>query len=202
MRTFIVTGCGTDVGKTIVSAILTVAFGGDYWKPIESGESDANRVKQLIPPNRVHDPVYRFKAALSPHHAARLEGVSIDCERMMTPVSQRPLIIETAGGVLVPLNGRQLAIDLFSGWKATWIVVSRHYLGSINHTLLTLEALKQRKIQPHCLIFNGEPHRDSEEAIMHFSGVTQFCRLFPEEVFTPIIIKRYAKIWRKQLTHS
>lgn len=200
MCKIIVAGSGTDVGKTIVSAILTTVFDGDYWKPIECAEeeaSDTNTIKKWIDPIRHHiyPPAYSLKAPLSPHHAARLENISIQPEAVRTPSSARPLIIESVGGIFVPLTARVLSIDLFKQWNGQWIVVSRHYLGSINHTLLTLEALKQRNIDVAGLIFNGEPNIDSETAILDISHLPMLGRLLPEETLNSQTIQRYAKQW-------
>lgn len=141
MVDIIVAGIGTGVGKTVVSAIITTLFKGDYWKPIQSGEVDADSqviAKLLSLECTVHPPAYSFKAPLSPHHAARLENQTIDPDKIIPPNTNRPLVIEMAGGIFVPLRDNLLSIDLFKSWNASWILVSKHYLGSINHTLLTI----------------------------------------------------------------
>lgn len=201
MHKIIVTGCGTGVGKTVVSAIVTTALEASYWKPIECGESDTETIKALIPSTKIsiYPPTYSLKAAVSPHHAARLEDVQIDQQRINPPQTDNPLVIETAGGILVPLNRHQLTLDLFKEWKALWVVVSHLYLGSINHTLLTLEVLKQHQIHPLALIFNGTPNPDSEEAILHFSKVPCLGRLLPEPTLDSNIITNYANRWKQQL---
>lgn len=192
MQRIIVAGIGTEVGKTVVSAILTTLLDGEYWKPIQCGdEGIAPLIKQ-----RIHPPAYSLKAAVSPHHAARLENISICPELIQLPETTRPLIIESVGGIFVPLSKKILTIDLFEKWKARWVVVSRHYLGSINHTLLTLEALKQRKLSIAGLIFNGEPNPDSEAAILELSGIPFLGRVLPEANLNLQTIERYAKQWR------
>lgn len=207
MSNIVVTGCGTEVGKTIVSAIIATALHGDYWKPVESGcktDSDTETMKKLLPTSRhrVHPPAYSLEASLSPHHAARLEGIVINPSNICIPKTNRDLIIETAGGVLVPLTNQVLSIDLLQHWNAKWIVVSRHYLGSINHTLLTIEALKQRQINLCGIVFNGEPNQDTEEVILKFSKLPCLGRLLLEKTITRTIIGKYAKQWRQTLLQN
>lgn len=201
MDKIIVTGCGTDVGKTVVSAILAIALQADYWKPIEceAKQSDSEQMKKWLSPSyTVHPPSYSFQASLSPHHAARLEKKEISLEKIVMPQTKRPLVMETAGGILVPLNSTKLSLDLFKEWQAVWIVVSRHYLGSINHTLLTLEILKALEIRPF-IIFNGDPQPDSEDAIQHFSKTPCLGRLLPESKLSFQTLEKYAHSWKKNL---
>lgn len=192
----IVAGNGTAVGKTIVSAILATLFEGDYWKPIQSGEpSDTTTMKQWLKADQIHPSAYSWKAPLSPHHAARLENSSIDLSSISLPQTTRPLIIESVGGVYVPLTAHTLSIDLFKAWDSPWVVVSKHYLGSINHTLLTLDALKQHNIFVAGLIFNGLPQPDSEAPILNTSGLPLLGRLLPETHLDQTTIRRYANAW-------
>lgn len=205
MRNFIVAGQGTDVGKTVVAAILATLMNAEYWKPIQCGcgeESDSERIRMLLDPEKqlVHPPVYALKALLSPHHAARLEGISIDPDSISLPKTDRPLIIEMCGGILVPLTMEKLCINLFKKWSAEWILVSRHYIGSINHTLLTLEALKQRGIRLAGVVFNGEPNPDSEAAILFHAQAPCLARVLPEKNINKPLIQRYAEEWRYQLS--
>jgi dethiobiotin synthetase len=194
MHRLIITGCGTDVGKTVVTAVLATLLQADTWKPIECGDHpDTEVMRGLIPAERVHPSAYRLKAPLSPHHAARLEGIQIG--PLTLPVTQRPLIIETAGGALVPLTTHQLFIDQAAHWDASWVVVSRHYLGSINHTLLTLEALQQRRLPVLGVVFNGEPNPDSEEAILTLSGSRCLGRIRPQPQIDRATIQRIAEQW-------
>lgn len=198
MKKIIVCGSGTGVGKTVVSAIITEALQGDYWKPIECGEdSDTKTLQKLLPSlqKKIHPPSYSLRAPLSPHHAAKLEKTEINPACVILPDTQSPLIIETVGGVLVPLNQTILSIELFKTWPAIWILVSKNYLGSINHTLLTIEALKQRSINLGGIIFNGEPNPESEKAILRFSGLPCLSRIFPEKSISTTTIKEYAKKW-------
>lgn len=201
MVKIIITGCHTDAGKTVTSAIFCTALQGSYWKPVEClSEADSALMKQwLVPQSRVYPPTYSFKACLSPHHAARLEGISIQTESITPPITSHPLIIETAGGILVPLNQTTLTIDLFLQWKAKWIVVSKHYIGSINHTLMTLETLKQRNIEAAGIIFNGPSNPDTEQAILKFSNARCLGRLELETDLSKQTIERYANLWRPSL---
>jgi dethiobiotin synthetase len=197
MDKILVAGIGTDVGKTVVSAILTLLVEGDYWKPIQSGApGDAETVAQWLPRTQVHPPAYSLKAPLSPHHAARLENAVI--QPFSLPETTRPLVIEGVGGILVPLATEWLAIDLFSTWPCKWILVSKHYVGSINHTLLTVEALKQRHIPILGIIFNGEPNADSESAILKITQLPMLGRLLPEPQLNMHVFQRYVQLWQPQ----
>lgn len=201
MNRIMVAGIGTDVGKTVVSAILTTLLDGDYWKPIQCGcetNSDAATIKHLIDSSKhfIYPSAYTLKASLSPHHAARLENRIIKLDSISVPQTTRSLIIEGSGGVFVPLTLKVLTIDLFKQWNCGWVIVSRHYLGSINHTLLTLEALKQRGLPILGLIFNGNPNPDSENAILQISQLPLLGRLLPEMQLNSETIQRYAKQWK------
>jgi dethiobiotin synthetase len=198
MNKIIISGIGTEVGKTISSAIITTKVCGDYWKPIQSGSSDTEIIKKLVDQSqhKIFQPVYHFKNPLSPHIAAKLENISIDLEKITPPKTDKTLVIEMAGGILVPLNYTYLTIDLFSLWNASWIIVSKNYLGSINHTLLTIEALQARKIPIKGLIFNGTPDLDSEKAILSISKIPMIGRLLFEKDLNQTVIKRYASKWQ------
>ncbi len=201
MQRIMIAGIGTNVGKTIVSAIVTTLMDGDYWKPVQSGpenDSDVFMMKNLIntSEHKIYDPSYNLKAPLSPHHAARLEKIIVDPTTIIPPRTARPLIIESVGGVLVPLTTKLLTIDLFKSWDCKWIIVSKHYLGSINHTLLTLEQLKRSNVKIAGLIFNGQSDSDSEDAILEITKLPLLGRLLPEKELNPKIIQRYAKQWK------
>ncbi len=170
MKTVFVTGIHTDAGKTIASAIVCHALGLDYWKPIQSGantDSDTLTVKNLLSETSTvfHTEAYRLEAPLSPHAAAKIDGVEIDFDKIKRPSSER-LLIEGAGGLLVPLNAKNRVADLIEP-KDKVILVSRHYLGSINHTLLSIAYLNQKGIVPG-ILFNGSENKDTEEAIANF----------------------------------
>ncbi|WP_462265587.1 dethiobiotin synthase [Mucilaginibacter sp.] len=165
-----VTGIGTDVGKTIVSAILVEKLKADYWKPVQAGDlenSDTMKVKSLVSNTKsvFHPEAYRLTQPFSPHKAAALDGIEIDPANIQLPQTTNRLIIEGAGGLMVPLNDKFLIIDLIKQLDAEVVLVSKNYLGSINHTLLSMEMLKQKKIKVKTLIFNGERDEYSESLI-------------------------------------
>jgi dethiobiotin synthetase len=200
MNRIIIAGIGTDVGKTVVAAVITTLLNGDYWKPIQCGSEedlDSVVIKKLINTDQhhVYEPIYSFKKPLSPHHAARLEQVVINPNTITPPDSTRPLIIEGIGGIFTPLNTQILSGDLFASWNGQWIIVSKNYLGSINHTLLTIEALKSRNVLIAGLIFNGEPNPDTESIILNFSELPFLGRLLPEQHINKKTIQRYVKKW-------
>lgn len=207
MKRLIIAGIGTGVGKTVVSAILTTCLQGEYWKPIQCGdddELDTTLMKKLIDPTKysIHDSAYSLRAPLSPHHAAKLEEISICLDLIVPPQTTRPLIIESVGGIFVPLTATTLSFHLFKSWDIPWVVVSRHYLGSINHTLLTLDALKRNNISITGIVFNGHPNHESESAILEFSQIPVLGRLLPETNINPQIIQKYAKLWQPHLSQN
>jgi len=176
MNSIFVTGIGTDVGKTIVSAILVEKLNADYWKPIQSGDldnSDTQKVQRLTSNSwsEFHPEAYRLTQPFSPHKSAALDGIEIDLENIHKPETTNSLIIEGAGGLMVPLNSKKLIIDLIQQLNSEVILVVKNYLGSINHTLLSIELLKQRNIPLKGIIFSGETDHDSEEFIKNYSGV-------------------------------
>lgn len=196
-----VAGMHTDAGKTLVSAILAIMFRGDYWKPVQCGSeetSDSALMRQWLQPGShiIHPPSYSFHTHASPHYAAQIEERQIDPNKIVPPQTTRPLIIEGVGGVFVPLTEKILTIDLFSTWDCHWVIVSRHYLGSINHTLLTIEALKQRRIPILGIIFNGDPNPGSESAILEISHLPFLGRLLPESHLNRQLFQRYADTWQ------
>lgn len=204
MRKIIIAGIGTGIGKTVVSAIITEALEADYWKPVQTGTeevTDSEVVKCLVSHSNFqsHPESYSFSAPLSPHHAAKLENREIDPRLISLPLTVRPLVIEACGGILVPLNDKTLFFEKLLSFEAEWILVSHHYLGSINHTLLTCEFLRQRSINVRGLIFNGKPNPETERAILNFSGLRLLGNLFPEKTLNQTIIKRYAELWRPHL---
>jgi dethiobiotin synthetase len=178
MTALIVTGTDTGIGKTVVSAMLAVMLDGYYWKPVQSGltgETDSETVARLagISRERIIPEAYRLRQPLSPHRAAELDGVEIKAEALELPQlpGDRVLIVEGAGGVLVPLNRTELQIELFARWRAPVIVVARTALGTINHTLLTIEALTRRSIKVLGILFVGEENADTIRTIGEFGGV-------------------------------
>ena len=162
MRTYFITGISTDVGKTIASAIVTEALKANYWKPIQAGEldnCDTNKVKRLVSNSRskFHPNTYTLNTPMSPHAAADIDGIEIDIRKIKTPKTNNHLVIEGAGGLLVPLNDKNTIFDLIKP-EYKVIVVSRHYLGSINHTLLTVNTLKNAGFDVS-IIFSGNEHK-------------------------------------------
>jgi dethiobiotin synthetase len=169
-----VTGIGTGIGKTIVSAILVESLKADYWKPIQSGDldnSDTIKVKSLVSNTKsvFHPEAYRLTQPYSPHKSAALDGIEINTLGITTPITDNQLVIEGAGGLMVPLNNDFLMIDLIQQLDVEVVLVVKHYLGSINHTLLSLDALKSRKIPLKAVIFNGDPDQSSEEIITRYA---------------------------------
>jgi dethiobiotin synthetase len=170
-----VTAIGTDIGKTVVSAILVEKLKADYWKPIQSGDlhqSDTMKVKALISNavTQFHAEAYRLTQPFSPHKSAELDGVHISLENIVLPQTTNHLIIEGAGGLMVPFNDNDMVIDLIQKVDAEAVLVIKHYLGSINHTLLSLELLKQKNIKVKALIFNGARDKYSENIIKRHAG--------------------------------
>lgn len=207
MKLFI-TGISTDVGKTIASAIVVEALQADYWKPIQAGDlenSDSNKVKSLIscPPERsrrtiIFENAYQLNTPASPHYAAKIDNITIDLKNIIEPKTNNHLVIEGAGGLFVPLNNNDCVIDLIKpDYKV--IVVSRHYLGSINHTLLTIEALKSRKIPIAGIIFSGDENKATESIILSKTKVNFIGRINQEPYFDKNVISEYADLFRENL---
>lgn len=201
MKLFI-TGIGTDVGKTIASAIITQALQADYWKPIQAGDldhSDSNKIKALLsnPKTVIHPNSYALQTPASPHLAAQIDNIQIDLKKISTPKTKNHLVVEGAGGVLVPINDTQTVIDLIQpDYKV--IVVSRHYLGSINHTLLTIEALRNRNLTIAGIVFNGD-HPPSEEIILSKTQIPSIGTIANEPYFDQNVIAEYADLFRENL---
>lgn len=173
-KQFIVAGIGTEIGKTFISSVLVEALQADYWKPIQSGGldfSDTDTVKSLVSVsnNTFFPEAYRLNEPLSPHAAAALDGVTIELSKIQLPVTERNLIVELAGGLMVPLNDNDLVIDMVQQLNLPVILVSKNYLGSINHTLLSIEALRSRNIPVEGIIFNGISNASTEHFILNYT---------------------------------
>ncbi len=202
MKLFI-TGISTDVGKTIASAIIVEALQADYWKPIQAGDlehSDTHKVQSLVSnkQSQFHPNSYALQTPASPHLAAAKDGITIDLNQIQEPETTNHLVVEGAGGILVPLNDTQSVVDLIqSDYKV--IVVSRHYLGSINHTLLTIEALQNRKIQVAGIIFSGDENSSTESIILSRTAVPCLGRIAQEPYFDSNVISEYADAFRDSL---
>ena len=194
--TYFVVGISTEVGKTVVSAILTEALQADYWKPIQSGDlenSDTHKVKRLISNSRTvfHPNSYGLHTPASPHLSAQLDGVRIELSKIVRPTTNNTLIIEAAGGLYVPLNDEDTMLDLILPTDKV-VLVSRHYLGSINHTMLTYEALKNKGLNVHGIIFSGTPTPSTEEFILHKTGLPVLLCIDEEPYFDKQVVKEYA----------
>lgn len=181
MQKIVISGIGTDVGKTVVSAIVAEYFKASYWKPVQSGDienSDSVKVKRLTENVTVLEEKYKLTEPLSPHESARIDNVTIDIKNFSIPEVNTNLIIEGAGGLMVPFNyDGDVYLDLFEKWNLPVIVVSRNYLGSINHTLLTVNALKQRNILILGIIFSGESNQASEKVILTATKINCLARI-------------------------
>jgi dethiobiotin synthetase len=201
MKKIFVTGIGTDVGKTIVAAVLTEALDADYWKPVQAGDllnSDTLKVKELISNSttKFFPETYRLTQPMSPHAAADIDGVTIDLEAFQLPNTTNNLIVEGAGGLMVPLNGEELIIDLIKQLNLETILVVSNYLGSINHTLLSLQVLKQKSINVIGIIFNGETNPESEKYILKYSGIPCLGRIKKHQKITKEIVLSYKETFR------
>lgn len=197
MKNYFITGIGTNIGKTIVSAILTEAIEADYWKPIQAGDldnSDSLKIKNLISNTitKVHKEAYQLKYAMSPHAADKLENITIDLDKITLPKTANNLIIEGAGGLMVPLNNTALVIDLIAKLESEVILVSQNYLGSINHTLLTAQVLLKNNIPVKGIIFNGNKNESSEKFILEYTKLNLLGRVDETTYVTKDWIKQQA----------
>ncbi len=182
MTVVVVTGTDTDVGKTVFAAALTGALGASYWKPVQAGTDDGTdrqRVARLagISPERILPEAYALATPCSPHRAAAIDGVTIDLGRLALPQVEGPLVVEGAGGVLVPIVGRSTFGDLFARWQRPVVLVARTALGTINHSLLSIEALRTRGVPLLGVAFIGDSVPDSEETIVRLGNTKRLGRL-------------------------
>lgn len=190
MRGFVVTGTDTDIGKTVFCAGLASALQASYWKPVQAGldgETDSQTVARLgaLPSHRILAEAYRLNTPASPHHAAALDGVEIDVDGLTIPPCDRPLIIEGAGGLLVPLTRNRVLADVLACWQWPVIVCARTGLGTINHTLLTIEALRNRAIPIAGIAFIGDAVPHTQQVVADMSGVRMLGRLPRLNPLTP-----------------
>ena len=193
-----VTGIGNDDGKTVAAAVLTQALGADYWKPVQAGgleHTDLDEARRLVthPGSSFHPERHRLQLPASPHRAAAAEGLRLRPEDFVLPNTPNHLVVEGAGGLLVPLAEDFLVADLVQQLNLAVVVVSRHYLGSINHTLLTLEVLRQRGIAVRGLVFNGPPDEPTEAVILRYTDAPVLLRLRPEAALTADVVEAYAQ---------
>ena len=182
-RRIVVTGTDTEIGKTVFAGGLADLLGASYWKPIQSGlegETDSEIVARLggLSSDRILPERYRLKTPVSPHESAAIDGVRIDTAKLAVPnTGGRPLVIEGAGGLMVPLDPTALYIDVFARWRIPVVLCARTSLGTINHSLLSVEALRRRDIDVLGIAFIGDSHPESERAICEIGRVKRLGRL-------------------------
>ncbi|UAB85532.1 dethiobiotin synthase [Zunongwangia sp. SCSIO 43204] len=202
-QSYFITGIDTEVGKTMISAIVTEALKADYWKPIQAGDldnSDTHKVERLISNKKTkfHKNAFALKTPMSPHAAAEIDGVQVSSKTIIRPQTENALVVEGAGGLLVPISDSETIADLIAPTDKV-ILVSRHYLGSINHTLLSIEALRSRGLDCFGIIYSGNETKTTEDIIEKMSGVLVIGRVEEEEEFTVEVIKKYADKFRENL---
>ncbi len=206
MKGFFVTGIGTGIGKTVVSSVLVEALQADYWKPIQSGNldfTDTDFVKEYtIHHQTIHPEDYLLRIPVSPHLAAKLEDKNIDIQYFKLPKINNHLIVEGAGGLMVPLNDKHLIKDLIINLQLPVIIVSMNYLGSINHTLLTIEALRQYKIPVAGIIFNQESNIESENYILEYTGIRCLGKIPKADIMSKGFIVQQADRIRRNLQEA
>lgn len=203
MKKIFIAGISTEVGKTITSSIIVEALQADYWKPIQAGDlnnSDTDKVKKYISNSvsKFYPNSYALKIPMSPHAAAEIDGLEIDLAKIIEPETNNHLVIEGAGGLLVPLNNKQTILDIIrQDYKV--VVVSRNYLGSINHTLLTIKLLKQHGLNVAGIIYSGNENPSTESIIEKMTGVSIIGKIDEEKEFNKAIIKKYADLFKNKL---
>jgi dethiobiotin synthetase len=159
-----ITGIGTDVGKTVVAAVITKALEADYWKPVQCGDlnySDSIKIARLTGLKTLPE-TYRLQAPMSPHAAAELEGIELSIAQIQLPKSDKPIFVEGAGGVMVPFNSKETYLDLMLKLRLPIVLVTRHYLGSINHTILSWKVLKEAGLNVVAVVISGTVHESTE----------------------------------------
>lgn len=204
MKRIFVTGIGTDVGKTVTSAILTEALHADYWKPVQTGSffsTDADKIRKYVsnPKTVVHPESFILKQYMSPHAAAELEGQQISLDKITPPETTNTMVIEGAGGLMVPLNDKEFVVDIITKLDAEVVLVIQNYLGSINHSILSIDSLRTRKIKVLGIVFNGPPHKLSEDIILSYSGHKCIGRINKESVINKDVVAKYAAQFKENL---
>lgn len=199
-----VTGISTEIGKTVISAILTRALKADYWKPVQSGDlyhTDSMKVAEWAQHSQlqVFPERFRLHTPASPHYAAEIDKVTINLNDFELPETEKSLIVEGAGGLLVPLNDQDTMLDLMAHLNIPVVLVSRNYLGSINHTLLSIEALKNRNIPIAGIVFNGPPTPSTEEIILKMSGLKVLFHLPELEAINQATISQAALVKKEEI---
>ncbi len=203
MSIITVTGIDTEVGKTVTSAILMQALDADYWKPVQTGAEegrDTETVQNLVdsPHSQYYPEAYCLNIPASPHYCAHVQGIDLS-HHISPPETTRPLVIEGAGGALCPFNHTHLMVDVLSQWPSLWVIVCKHRLGSINHSLMTVEALRKRNLPILGFVFNGEDKSNSEQYITAYTKLPVIGRISTETTIDRSIITGYANSWKEAL---
>lgn len=199
---YFVTGIGTGVGKTVVSAVLVEALQADYWKPVQCGlPRDIEVISSLVQnqSSNFHGETYLLNESASPHQAAYNQGLVLAIDGIVVPNTNNDLVIEGAGGVMVPLNEQEFMLDLIKKFADQVILVADLYLGSINHTLLSVDILQRHHIEIRGIVFNGHPNSHSESVILSYSKSVNLLHLPPDSLIDSEHIKKWAQILRKNL---
>ena len=201
---FFISGISTEIGKTMISAIFVKALEAFYWKPVQSGElhySDSMKISELAeaPASKILPEKYRLNFPLSPHASAAIDGKMIQLTDFTLPSPDGHLIVEGAGGLMVTLNQEELLIDLIQDLQIPVVLVSQYYLGSINHTLLSIEALENRGIPIAGIVFNGEKNQASMDFILHRHPLPVLLEVNQEETFNRITVAHYAAKLKQNL---
>jgi len=192
-----VTGIGTDIGKTVVSSILVESLHADYWKPVQAGNldyTDSDFVKEHISNanSKILSEVFRLNSPMSPHAAARIDEVTIELNEIDLPLSENLVVAEGAGGIMVPLNDDKMVLDLMIRLNLPVILVSENYLGSINHTLLSINTLKSHGLKVLGVVFNGKENLESQKIITDYGNIREIGRIDREEKVNKDMITHYA----------
>ena len=203
MHRYFITGIGTEVGKTVISAIVTEALQADYWKPIQAGDleySDTHKVQDLISNSRtkLFSNAFALNTPMSPHASAEIDNLSIQTSNIKTPKTSNLLVVEGAGGILVPISETETILDLIEPSDKV-ILVSKHYLGSINHTLLSAEVLKAKGIKNVGILFNGNEHPTTESIIKKMTQLPVIGRVNEEPEINKAIVLKYAESLQQSL---
>lgn len=190
-----VSAIGTDSGKTLTAAIITQALGADYWKPIQAGRpTDSDSIRNWVthPDTIVHPEAYLLEAPMSPHAAAKLQGIDIELHQIKPPISDKHLVVEGAGGILVPINDKDFVIDIAQFASLEVVLVSNLYLGSINHTILSINEIQRRNVRVKGIVFNGPENLASMQYIERYSGWDTLFHLPPLPVVNGEVVSQWA----------
>ncbi|MBL3658562.1 dethiobiotin synthase [Fulvivirga sediminis] len=192
---YFISAIGTDSGKTLASAIITKALGADYWKPVQAGEpTDSSAIRQWIGDEQIiHPEAFYLKTPASPHYAAELENIELKIDQIQAPITKNHLVIEGAGGLMVPLNHSEFMIDLIPHFNAELILICNVYLGSINHTILSLEAVARRGYAIKGIIFNGPDIKSTKEIILNHCPAPCLLHIAEEEKIDIAVIEKYSE---------